>query len=162
MRPSPAFLKRKRYQKGAAPADSRRAPLAPCEPGKRTCEILLAEDNLVNQKLAMRLLEKRGHQVVLAANGLEALSALETRSYDLVLMDVQMPIMDGLEATRLLREKERGSGRHQAVIAMTALVMKGDRERCLAAGMDGYLTASRSARKGWTMKCSTATCPRKS
>jgi PAS domain S-box-containing protein len=106
----------------------------------KSLHILLAEDNLVNQKLAMRLLEKRGHHVVLAANGLEALSALEAGSYDLVLMDVQMPIMDGLEATRLLREKERGSGHHQAVIAMTALVMKGDRERCIAAGMDGYLS----------------------
>ncbi|HXB62830.1 MAG TPA: response regulator [Acidobacteriaceae bacterium] len=106
----------------------------------RSLHILLAEDNAVNQKLAIRLLENRGHQVVLAANGLEALSALEAGSYDLVLMDVQMPIMDGLEATKLLREKERGSGHHQAVIAMTALVMKGDRERCMAAGMDGYLT----------------------
>jgi two-component system, sensor histidine kinase and response regulator len=102
--------------------------------------ILLAEDNPVNQKLAIRLLEKRGHQVVLAGNGLEALSALEAGSYDLVLMDVQMPIMDGLEATRVLREKENGTERHQAVVAMTALVMKGDRERCMAAGMDGYLT----------------------
>jgi PAS domain S-box-containing protein len=102
--------------------------------------ILLAEDNPVNQKLAIRLLEKRGHHVVLAGNGLEALSALETGSFDLVLMDVQMPIMDGLEATRVLREKENGLERHQPVVAMTALVMKGDRERCMAAGMDGYLT----------------------
>jgi CheY-like chemotaxis protein len=102
--------------------------------------ILLAEDNPVNQKLATRLLEKRGHHVAIAANGREALSALEKRSYDLVLMDVQMPEMDGLEATMLLREKEKVSGERQLVVAMTALVMKGDRERCMAAGMDGYLS----------------------
>jgi CheY-like chemotaxis protein len=103
-------------------------------------QILLAEDNPVNQKLAIRLLEKRGHQVALVANGKDAVSAMEKRSYDLVLMDVQMPEMDGLEATRLLREREQGSGSHQAVVAMTALAMKGDRERCIAAGMDGYLS----------------------
>jgi two-component system sensor histidine kinase/response regulator len=104
--------------------------------------ILLAEDNAVNQKLAIRLLEKRGHTVVVAANGRDALSALEKGFFDLVLMDVQMPEMDGLEATRLLRQKEKATetGVHQAVVAMTALAMKGDRERCLAAGMDGYLT----------------------
>jgi CheY-like chemotaxis protein len=101
--------------------------------------ILLAEDNPVNQKVAIRLLEKRGHRVVAASNGREALSALAHDSYDLVLMDVQMPEMDGLEATKLLRAKEKGTGRHQPVVAMTALVMKGDRERCLEAGMDGYL-----------------------
>ena len=106
----------------------------------RGLHILLAEDNPVNQKLAIRLLEKRGHHVTVASNGRQALSALEKRSYDLVLMDVQMPEMDGLEATTLLREKEKLSGRHQAVVAMTALVMKGDRERCMAAGMDGYLS----------------------
>jgi two-component system, sensor histidine kinase and response regulator len=102
--------------------------------------ILLAEDNPVNQKLAVRLLEKRGHQVAVASTGRQALLALEKMSYDLVLMDVQMPEMDGLEATMLLREKEKISGHYQAVVAMTALVMKGDRERCMAAGMDGYLT----------------------
>ena len=102
--------------------------------------ILLAEDNPVNQKLAVRLLEKRGHHVAVASTGRQALLALEKRSYDLVLMDVQMPEMDGLEATMILREKEKISGHHQAVVAMTALVMKGDRERCMAAGMDGYLT----------------------
>jgi two-component system sensor histidine kinase/response regulator len=102
--------------------------------------ILLAEDNPVNQKLAVRLLEKRGHHVDVAFNGKQALLALEKTSYDLVLMDVQMPEMDGLEATMLLREKEKLSEHHQAVVAMTALVMKGDRERCMAAGMDGYLT----------------------
>jgi two-component system, sensor histidine kinase and response regulator len=105
----------------------------------KSLRILLAEDNPVNQKLATRLLEKRGHDVVVASNGRETLSVLEQGSYDLVLMDVQMPEMDGLEATRELREKEKRTGRHQPVVAMTALVMKGDRERCLAAGMDGYL-----------------------
>jgi signal transduction histidine kinase/DNA-binding response OmpR family regulator len=106
----------------------------------RSLNILLAEDNLVNQKLATRLLEKRGHRVTVASNGTQALAAWEKGRFDLVLMDVQMPEMDGLEATRLLRERERSSGEHQEVVAMTALVMKGDRERCLAAGMDGYLS----------------------
>jgi CheY-like chemotaxis protein len=102
--------------------------------------VLLAEDNLVNQRLATRLLEKRGHRVTLAANGREALAAIEKQAYDLVLMDVQMPEMDGLEATIMLRQGEKGSERHQPVIALTAHAMKGDQERCLAAGMDGYLT----------------------
>jgi signal transduction histidine kinase/DNA-binding response OmpR family regulator len=102
--------------------------------------VLLAEDNAVNQRLAARLLEKRGHCVVVAANGQEALTALEKEKYDLVLMDVQMPVMDGLEATAIIRGKEKLSGNHQMVIALTAHAMKGDRERCLAAGMDGYLS----------------------
>jgi two-component system sensor histidine kinase/response regulator len=107
---------------------------------KRCLQILLAEDNLVNQTLAVRMLEKRNHKVAVVTNGRQALSALAEGSYDLVLMDVQMPEMDGLEATMLLREQERFTGHHQVVIAMTALVMKGDRERCMAAGMDGYLS----------------------
>jgi len=90
--------------------------------------------------LASRLLEKRGHRVVVTANGREALAALEKESYDLVLMDIQMPEMDGFEATAAIREKEKGSGIHQPVIALTAHAMKGDRERCLAGGMDGYLS----------------------
>jgi two-component system, sensor histidine kinase and response regulator len=102
--------------------------------------VLLAEDNLVNQRLAVRLLEKRGHRVVVAANGLEALQALEKESFDLVLMDLQMPEMDGFEATAGIREKEKSTGLRQAVVALTAHAMKGDREKCLAAGMDGYLT----------------------
>jgi CheY-like chemotaxis protein len=102
--------------------------------------VLLAEDNEVNQKLATRLLEKRGHRVVVAANGQQALDALSGARYDLVLMDVQMPEMDGIEATAALRTSEKKTGQHQPVIAMAALVMQGDRERCLAAGMDGYLT----------------------
>jgi PAS domain S-box-containing protein len=102
--------------------------------------VLLAEDNLVNQRLAVRLLEKRGHRVVVAANGLEALQAMEKESFDLVLMDLQMPEMDGFEATAGIREKEKSTGLRQAVVALTAHAMKGDREKCLAAGMDGYLT----------------------
>jgi PAS domain S-box-containing protein len=102
--------------------------------------ILLAEDNDVNQKLATRLLEKRGHKVTVAGNGLQALNALGQAHFDIVLMDVQMPEMDGIEATAALRAKEKGTGQHMPVVAMTALVMQGDRERCLAAGMDGYLT----------------------
>jgi two-component system, sensor histidine kinase and response regulator len=104
--------------------------------------VLVAEDNAVNQLLATRLLEKRGHRVVVTTNGREALEALAKDRYDLVLMDVQMPEMDGLQATRSLREKEKEKrdGFHQPVIALTAHAMKGDQERCLAAGMDGYLT----------------------
>jgi two-component system, sensor histidine kinase and response regulator len=102
--------------------------------------ILLAEDNAVNQRLAVRLLEKRGHHVVVAGNGREALEALGKESFDLVLMDVQMPEMDGMEATAAIREKEQGRGFHQPIIALTAHAMKGDREKCLAGGMDGYLT----------------------
>ncbi len=106
----------------------------------RSLHILLAEDNPVNQKLMIHLLEKRGHTVALASTGREALLAVERRPYDLVFMDIQMPDMGGLETTQLLREREKTSGRHQAVVAMTALAMKDDRERCKAAGMDGYLS----------------------
>jgi PAS domain S-box-containing protein len=104
--------------------------------------VLLAEDNAVNQRLAVRMLEKRGHRVAVANNGREALAALEKDTFDLVLMDVQMPEMDGFEATALLRKKEQaqGNGTHLPVIALTAHAMKGDRERCLEAGMDGYLS----------------------
>jgi signal transduction histidine kinase/CheY-like chemotaxis protein len=101
--------------------------------------ILLAEDNPVNQRLASRLLEKRGHQVKVVDNGKEALEVLANSAFDLVFMDVQMPEMDGLMATRLHRETEGGTGKHQPIIALTAHAMKTDEERCLAAGMDGYL-----------------------
>ena len=102
--------------------------------------MLLAEDNAVNQRLATRLLEKRGHRVVVAVSGRETLELLEKEEFDLVLMDVQMPEMDGLETTASIRTKERGSEVHLPVIALTAHAMKGDEERCLAAGMDGYLS----------------------
>jgi CheY-like chemotaxis protein len=126
-------------QPGSAPMITRRALVENGNPASGL-HILLAEDNPVNQKLALRLLEKRGHHVVVVSNGREALAALDKSSYNLVLMDVQMPEMDGLEATALLRGKEKISGNHQTVIAMTAMVMKGDHERCLAAGMDGYVS----------------------
>ena len=102
--------------------------------------ILVAEDNPVNQRLVVRLLEKRGHRVTVAANGQEALDTLTRDSFDLVLMDVQMPEMDGLTATQLLRKREQGTDKHVPVIALTAQAMTGDQDRCLASGMDGYLT----------------------
>ncbi|HEY6292655.1 MAG TPA: ATP-binding protein [Terriglobia bacterium] len=102
--------------------------------------ILLAEDNPVNQTLTVRLLEKGGHAVTVAKDGREALAALEKQSFDLVLMDIQMPEMDGFEATAAIREREKETGDRLPVIAMTAHAMKGDQERCLAAGMDAYLS----------------------
>jgi len=102
--------------------------------------ILLVEDNAVNQLVALRLLEKYGHTVGVAANGRKALDKLEEESYDLVLMDVQMPEMNGWEATQAIREKELSTGGHIPIVAMTAHAMKGDEERCLAVGMDAYLT----------------------
>jgi len=107
--------------------------------GRQKLRILLAEDNPVNQKLAVRLIEKRGHAVIVATNGREALGALQKDRFDVVLMDVQMPEVDGFEATALIRERESGRGAHTPIIAMTAHAMKGDRERCLAAQMDGYV-----------------------
>jgi two-component system sensor histidine kinase/response regulator len=101
--------------------------------------ILLAEDNLVNQRLTVRLLEKMGHQVVVAQNGREALEILRGGSFDLVLMDVQMPEMDGFAATQEIRKSEQGQQAHLPVIAMTAHAMKGDREGCMEVGMDGYI-----------------------
>jgi CheY-like chemotaxis protein len=112
---------------------------APCRAG-RSLAILLVEDNVVNRKLVSTRLQKEGHHIVSAENGREALSALEQRSFDVVLMDVQMPEMSGLEATAAIRLREQGTGHHIPIIAMTAHAMKGDRERCLDAGMDGYLT----------------------
>lgn len=106
---------------------------------KRRLSILLAEDNLVNQRLATRLLEQKGHSVVVASNGKEALEAMENQQFDLVLMDVEMPDMSGFEVTAAIREQEGVTGKHTPIIAVTAHAMKGDMDRCLAAGMDGYL-----------------------
>jgi CheY-like chemotaxis protein len=131
-------------------ADSSRAaptpiPAFPTVP--RGLRLLLAEDNPINQRLAVRLLEKRGHSATLVSTGREALEAIDRESFDLVLMDVQMPDMDGLEATRALRARENGTGRHLPIVAMTAHAMKGDSERCLAAGMDAYLSKPIGARE---------------
>ena len=107
---------------------------------QKSLSILLAEDNAINQRLASRLIEKRGHTVIVASNGLEVLSALEKQSFDVIIMDVSMPDMDGLEATAAIRAKEKLSGGHIPIIAVTAHAMSGDRDRFLAAGMDGYVS----------------------
>jgi CheY-like chemotaxis protein len=119
--------------------------------------ILLVEDVAVNQMLAVRILEKAGHQVVVAENGREGVAALVGQSFDVVLMDIQMPEMDGFEAAMTIRARERGSGGHVPIVAMTAYAMTGDRERCLTAGMDGYISKPIRARellgaveKDWT------------
>jgi two-component system, sensor histidine kinase and response regulator len=126
-------------QTGAIPLITRYSLQDAREPSG-SLRVLIAEDNLVNQRLVTRMLEKRGHFVVVAGNGREALEALEKESFDLVLMDLQMPVMDGFEATTAIRKKEGDRGIHVPVIALTAHAMKGDREKCLAGGMDGYLT----------------------
>ncbi|MGQ0633884.1 MAG: response regulator [Planctomycetaceae bacterium] len=108
--------------------------------GISSLEVLLAEDSVYNQKLAVTLLERQGHRVTVARNGNEVLALLHSRRFDLVLMDVQMPELDGLEATRQIRRDEFGTSRHLPIVAMTAQAMKGDRERCLDAGMDEYLS----------------------
>jgi signal transduction histidine kinase/ligand-binding sensor domain-containing protein len=114
------------------------------QPGEGRAEsirrILVAEDNPVNQVVAARLLERRGHRVTVVANGREAVAAVERERFDLVLMDVQMPEMDGFEATAKIRQAETGTGRHLLIFAMTARAMKGDEEYCRMAGMDGYLS----------------------
>ena len=109
--------------------------------------VLLAEDSSINQKLAVALLEKHGHRVTVAADGREALAAFDAQPFDLVLMDVQMPEVDGYEATVCIRAREQTTGRHVPIIAITAHAMKGDRERCLQAGMDAYVTKPIRARQ---------------
>jgi two-component system, sensor histidine kinase and response regulator len=114
-------------------------PRHPAEKGEPRLHLLVVEDNPVNRLVATRMIEKRNHTVVAAANGLEALQMIGTEKFDCLLMDVQMPVMDGFEATAAIRNMERDSGGHLPIIAMTARAMSGDLERCLAAGMDGYL-----------------------
>jgi CheY-like chemotaxis protein len=101
--------------------------------------VLLAEDNVVNQRLALRLLQKNGHVVHVAANGREVLEVLERVEVDVILMDLQMPEMDGFQATSAIRESERKRGGHLPIVALTAHALTGDREHCLSCGMDGYL-----------------------
>ena len=110
-------------------------------------KILLAEDNAVNQLLTVKLLQKRGHSVVVAVNGREVLANLRQAEFDLVLMDVHMPVMGGFEATALIRQEEKLTGEHIPIIALTASAMKGDREKCLAAGMDDYLSKPITAKE---------------
>ena len=113
---------------------------AGARPRTRPLRVLLAEDNPVNRLLAVRLLEKDGHAVVTVSNGREALARLSDEAFDVVLMDVQMPEMNGFETTAAIRAREAGAPRHQFIVAMTAHALAGDRERCLAAGMDRYLS----------------------
>jgi CheY-like chemotaxis protein len=131
-------------------------PLAPCPP----LTILLAEDNPVNQKLAKKVLEKRGHLVTLASNGVEALKFLdESRArFDVILMDCQMPHLNGFETTQAIREREFVTGQRHPIVAMTANAMTGDRERCIEAGMDDYISKPFVSREliamveGWATK----------
>jgi signal transduction histidine kinase/DNA-binding response OmpR family regulator len=106
----------------------------------RSLNVLLAEDNIVNQKLAVLLLERRGHSVTVTGNGKQALAALQKQSFDVCLMDIQMPELNGLETTKAIRASENGTSRHLPIIAMTAHAIKGDRETCLQAGMDDYIS----------------------
>jgi CheY-like chemotaxis protein len=128
-----------RKQNGAIPLITRYSLGDAVDP-KAVLHVLVVEDNTVNQRLASRLLERRGHRVTVTANGREAVEALANQTFDLVLMDLQMPKMDGFEATAVIREREMHDGGHIPIIALTANAMKGDRERCLAARMDGYLS----------------------
>jgi two-component system, sensor histidine kinase and response regulator len=128
------------FSEGAPPEGGpllTRRPLV--APGSRSFKILLAEDNAVNQQLARRLLEKQGHSVIVAENGRVAVALAAQQQFDLILMDVQMPEMNGFEATAAIREWESKSGGHLPIIAMTANAMKGDEKRCLQAGMDAYV-----------------------
>jgi two-component system sensor histidine kinase/response regulator len=124
-----------------ASADATRwSPRVVAEASPNRRRVLVAEDNQVNQRLAMRLLEKRGYTVSVVGDGRAAVDVLRTDRFDLVFMDIQMPEMDGLQATEAIRVREQLTGEHIPIIAMTAHALKGDQERCLAAGMDGYVS----------------------
>jgi CheY-like chemotaxis protein len=119
--------------------DAQHSNPQPMKPGSNL-HILLAEDNPINQKLTIRVLQKRGHHVTLVENGKQALEQTEKEDYDLILMDVQMPVMGGFEATERIRAREKRTGVRTPIIAMTACAMKGDKEKCLQAGMNGYVS----------------------
>jgi signal transduction histidine kinase/CheY-like chemotaxis protein len=125
----------------ASPAETQGAPAeTQATAGLRGLHVLVAEDNRVNQMVAVRILERQGHRAAVAINGVEVLERLRTAEYDLILMDMQMPEMDGLQATREIRQAEEGSDRHVPIIAVTANALAGDRERCIESGMDGYVS----------------------
>jgi len=128
--------------KGSAVAQQLEAPITEqtLPEFRRKYNILLAEDNPINQKVAIHLLQKKGHRVTVVENGQQVLEKLGQEKFDLVLMDVQMPVMDGFEATRIIRQQEKTTKEHLPIVAMTAHAMKGDREKCLEAGMDDYVS----------------------
>jgi CheY-like chemotaxis protein len=125
-----------------SPAAAHEAPAAEAtaNPAQRSLHVLVAEDNRVNQLVAVRILQRQGHRVAVAFNGLEVLERLRTAAFDLILMDMQMPDMDGLQATQEIRRAERGADRYMPIIAVTANALSGDRERCIECGMDGYVS----------------------
>ena len=130
----------------AKPVEISEAIVQPISPARQCLHILVAEDNPVNRKLAAAMLEKMGHQVTLADNGAEALARWSEGQFDMIFMDVQMPEMDGFEATRQIRERESGRQSHIPIVAMTANAMRGDRGRCVASGMDDYIAKPISRR----------------
>lgn len=132
---------------GVTAAEEEGAEAANQRPALRPLSILLAEDSLVNQKLVLGLLQKQGHTVLVANNGKEALKLLESHSFDLAIMDIQMPGMDGLEATAEIRVREKRTGTHLPILAMTAHAMQGDQQRCLETGMDAYIAKPIRARR---------------
>jgi two-component system, sensor histidine kinase and response regulator len=125
---------------GISTGTQAKASVPALPPPARRLRVLLAEDTPANQRLVLALLEDRGHTIVVANDGQEALEIWEREPFDLILMDVQMPRMDGFQATAAIRAREENTGRHISILAMTAHAMKGDRQRCLAAGMDGYIS----------------------